>query len=73
MEYETYRYREAVGGLGTFFYTDCGNRMYSVCGPMIYHGKLCPKCWKTLYIRGSKEAISILQHERERGEKNGPT
>lgn len=60
---ETYDYREAVGGLGTFFYTDCGNRMYSVRGPLAYHGCLCPKCWKTLYIRGSKEALQMEVHK----------
>ena len=66
MEFETYRYREAVNGLGTFYYTDCGNRMYSVRDPMAYHGKLCPKCRKTLYIRGSEEAIAKCREESQR-------
>lgn len=57
---ETYRYREARNNLGTFFYTDCGNEMYSVRNQMAYHGYTCPKCGKTLYIRGSEEADRVL-------------
>lgn len=61
MEIETYQVTEEKNGNGTFFFTDCGNRMYSTKGEMAYHGKLCPKCFLkgkqvTLYIRGSKEA-----------------
>lgn len=62
MEIETYQVTQEKHGDGTYFFTDCGNRMYSAFNdPMVYHGKLCPKCfWKgkrvTLYIRGSKEA-----------------
>ena len=60
MEIETYRITREKYGNGTFFFTDCGNRMYSVGGKMEYHGKLCPACLYrgkqvTLYIRGSKE------------------
>lgn len=60
---ETYQYREAVGGNGMFFYTDCGNRMYSVdVNPRKYHGRLCPRCLMsgrqtTLFLRGTPEAI----------------
>lgn len=58
---ETYTVREAKYGNGTFYYTDCGNRMYSIRGKLAYHRKLCPKCFMkgkyvTLYARGSKEA-----------------
>lgn len=61
MEIETYRIIPEKNGHGTFFFTDCGNRMYSVNGKMAYHGVLCPKCFShgkqvILYIRGSKEA-----------------
>lgn len=61
MEIETYQITPAKNGKGTFFYTDCGNRMYSINDEMAYHGKLCPACflkskYVTLYIRGSKEA-----------------
>lgn len=60
-EIETYRTTPEKNGNGTYFFTDCGNRMYSVRDEMAYHGCLCPACfWKgirrTLYIRGSKEA-----------------
>jgi hypothetical protein len=54
---ETYQTTPSVDGQGTFFFTDCGNRMYSVRNDLeTYHGCICPKCGKTLYIRGSKEA-----------------
>ena len=61
MEVETYRITQEVNGNGTYFFTDCGNRMYSMKNKMAYHGKLCPGClYKgkqvTLYIRGSKES-----------------
>ena len=63
---ETYRFTRSEDGNGTFYFTDCGNRLYSVSSdPMAYHGKLCPKCFMqnkyvTLYIRGSEEAKNIL-------------
>lgn len=58
---ETYRCTAEAHGRGTFFFTDCGNRMYSVNNDWnFYHGKLCPKCWRTLYIRGSAEAKKII-------------
>ena len=61
MEIETYTYTPEANGNGTYFFTDCGNRMYSVMDEMAYHGCLCPACFYrgkqvTLYIRGSKEA-----------------
>ena len=59
---ETYRFTPSSDGKGTFYYTDCGNRIY-VAGrnPMRLHGRLCPKCFMqnkyvTLYLRGTKEA-----------------
>lgn len=65
MEIETYTYTPEANGNGTFFFTDCGNRMYSVRDEMAYHGCLCPACFYigkqvTLYIRGSKEANEYL-------------
>ena len=67
-KYETYVYRGTWLNDGTFFYTDCGNRMFSVKNdPMAYHGKLCPKCLMenkivTLFIRGSEEAQKYVPH-----------
>lgn len=45
-----------VNGKGTFFFTECGNCMYSVNDENAYQGRLCPKCfWKgknrTLYMK----------------------
>ncbi len=61
MEIETYTTIPEENGNGTFFFTDCGNRMFSIRDEMAYHGCLCPGCLykgiqRTLYIRGSKEA-----------------
>ena len=61
MEIATYQATSEKNGKGTFFFTDCGHRMYSVKDEMAYHGCLRPDCfWKgihrVLYIRGSKEA-----------------
>lgn len=72
-EIETYQATEEKHGKGTFFYTDCGNVMYSINGKTAYHGKLCPKCfWEgkqvTLYIRGSKEANEHWKQRFGRGE-----
>lgn len=59
---ETYQATPEKNGNGTFFFTDCGNRMYSVSNDvMAYQGCLCPGCLykgkqTTLYMRGSKEA-----------------
>lgn len=65
MEIETYQTTPESNGNGTYFFTDCGNRMYSVRDEMAYHGCLCPACFYrgkqvTLYIRGSKEANEYL-------------
>lgn len=62
MEIETYQATSEAHGNGTFFFTDCGNRMYSIENNWnVYHGCLCPACLNkgkqvVLYIRGSKEA-----------------
>lgn len=61
MEIATYRTAPEVNGHGTFFFTDCGHKMYSIKNEMAYHGCLCTGCLyngvqRTLYIRGSKEA-----------------
>lgn len=37
MEMETYRVLPEENGHGTFFFTDCGNRMYSNRDEMAYH------------------------------------
>ena len=71
MQIETYQTTPEKNGKGTFFFTDCGNRMYHISNdPMKYHGYLCPKCFMqgkqvTLYIRGSKEAEEYLNNERQ--------
>ena len=71
-EESTYQYLEEQHGHGTFFYTDCcHNRMYSINNdPMLYHGKLCPKCfWKgkyvTLYLRGTDEGIRVFKENQK--------
>ena len=67
MKYETYQTTTEKHGNGYFFFTDCGNRMYSVKNdPMAYHGKLCPKCMcegkqVTLYMRGTEEANKVME------------
>lgn len=63
MEYETYQ--ATLKENGTYFTTDCGNKMYSVKDDiMAYHGCLYPKCLSngkqvTLYIRDSRDARNI--------------
>lgn len=60
---EIYQTSPDQHGNGMFFFTECGNLMYSVSNdPMTYHGKLCPKCAAegeqvTLYIAGSEEHL----------------
>lgn len=68
----TYQISKEAHGNGMFFFTDCcGNRMYSVDNNIMkYHGCLCPKCfWEgintTLYLRGTKEAIEIMNERRK--------
>lgn len=61
MEIATYQVVPEKHGKGTFFFTDCGHKMYSVKNEMAYHGCFCPACFnnnikRVLYIRGSKEA-----------------
>lgn len=61
MKIATYQTTPGKHGNGTFFFTDCGHRMFSIKDDMAYHGCLCPAClWngiqRILYIRGSKEA-----------------
>lgn len=60
MEYATYQITSEIYGEGTFFFTDCGHKMYSNKDKMAYHGCLCPGCFSqgkmtTLYLRGSEE------------------
>lgn len=61
MEIATYQATLEKHGKGTFFFTDCRHRMYSVKDDVAYHGCYCPVCfskgiYRVLYIRGSKEA-----------------
>jgi hypothetical protein len=61
----TYQTTPEMHGEGTFFFTDCGHKMYSIRDNMAYHGCLCPGCLykgiqTTLYIRGSEEANKYL-------------
>ncbi len=70
MNIETYRVTPEASGKGTYFFTDCGHRMYSVRDKMAYHGKLCPACFyngkiTTLYIRGSEEANELMMIRKE--------
>lgn len=65
MNYATYHTTPEAHGNGTFFFTSCGHKMYSVRNDMAYHGCLCPGClfkgkYTTLYIAGSKEARGKL-------------
>ena len=63
---ETYQAVEERNGRGTFFLTDCGNTMYSIFNDgNAYHGCICPRCGKTLYIRGSEEAKECSRGNEE--------
>lgn len=72
MKYATYKTTPSKNGKGTFYFTDCGHRLFSVRGPDTYHGRLCPACLDlkgvetTLYIRRSKEANHIKIKEEEK-------
>ena len=72
MEFATYQVTPEKHDKGTFFYTDCGHRMYSVKDEKAYHGCLCPGCLyngkKTiLYIRGSKESNEYWNNKLKKG------
>ena len=59
---ETYCCTAEKNGRGTFFFTDCGNQMYSVSNDWKeYHEKLCPRCGRVLYLRGTDEANKIVR------------
>ena len=70
MDAETYRCTPELHGNGMFYFTDCGNVMYYVDNdPMRWHGRSCPKCFMkgkivTLYIRGSEEAIKLMEEQK---------
>ena len=73
MDYATYQVTPAANDNGTYYFTDCGHRMYSVLGPEAYHNKLCPGCMRegkqtVLYIRGSQEANEIMDERFKKGE-----
>lgn len=57
---ETYQTTPSKNGKGTFFFTDCGNTMYSVNDAYAYHKKLCPNCHKTLLMRGTSDGILYM-------------
>ena len=69
--YETYQATPEKHGRGTYFFTDCGNTMYSIRNDyMAYHGCYCPKCFlngkKTiLYLRGTKEGLEVYENTKE--------
>ena len=53
---ETYQYVESTDGKSTFYFTDCGNRMFYIDkDPMKYHGCLCPKCYTYSYYYHNRE------------------
>lgn len=54
---ETYQTTPSKYGPGTFYFTDCGNRMYSIRDMYAYDKKKCPQCGKTLLLRGTTEGI----------------
>ena len=62
MNIATYQTTPERHGNGTYFFTDCGHRMFSINNNnRQYHGCLCPACFSKgiqtiLYIRGSKES-----------------
>lgn len=64
MEYALYQVTPEKHNRGTYFYTSCcNNMMYNINNePMLYHGKLCPKCLNknrtvTLYYDKSEDAF----------------
>lgn len=70
--YDTYQTTTSKDSVGTFYFTDCGHKIYSRKGPEAYHGKLCPRCLckgvrTTLYIRGSEEANKIMDERLKKG------
>ena len=73
MNQATYQTTPSKNGKGTFDFTDCGHRMYSLNGPEAYHGCICPGCRYNnidtiLYIRGSEEANRIMDGRIKNGE-----
>ena len=64
MEYALYQSVAEKYNRGIFFYTSCcNNTMYSIDNDsMLYHGKLCPKCYHKgraviLYYVGTEDAL----------------
>ena len=69
----TYQTTPAIHDRGTFFFTDCGHRMYSVNDEMTYHNCYCPGCFSNgirtvLYIRGSEESNEHWDEKIKNGE-----
>lgn len=64
MEIATYQATPEKHGNGTFFFTDCGYRMYSVKDEMAYHGCYCPAClnkgvYRVLIFVAAKKQMNI--------------
>ena len=74
MNIATYQTTPEKHGNGTYFFTDCGHRMFSINNNnRQYHGCLCPGCLykgiqTTLYIRGSEEANKYWDEKLDRSE-----
>lgn len=72
VNYETYQTTPSKNGEGIFFFTDCGNRMYYIDNDdMKYHKCICPKCRKTLLLRGTPEATKFIKEKIRRIKKEG--
>ncbi len=67
IHYELYQITPDVSGKGLFYFTECGNKMYSTGNdPLTYNGKLCPKCLnegkvKMLILAGTPKAKELLK------------
>ena len=74
MNIATYQTTPEKHGNGTYFFTDCGHKMFSINNNnRQYHGCLCPDCLykgiqTTLYIRGSEEANKYWDEKLNRSE-----
>lgn len=51
--------------IGTFFYCECGNEMYSVGNALRYNNKECPKCHAILKIKDGELKKWGLESEEQ--------